>query len=325
MARINRCWILALTVTAVLLMSECTTPSFSPVAATTTVASGAGPRLVIYTPATPSSIPVILAARRIENTEITIFTNHSQAHTLFLRGDVTILVTGLSVGLEFFRSGVPVQVINSYVSGLTYLVTFGRKVDSFDELRGQEIYIPFEGSPIEEITQFFAEHEGLTWKQDIKPIYSSFLSSVELLKQGRVANVALPEPYVSLVEKQDQVFVSLNYKQEWDALTGSANGYPQVATFVKKDWAAAHPDLIAQVNDELANALHMIEQDPAAAVEQTQAELGFPPEVLLSSLQRTDFSFSDSGKMAQEIQRYYQIIGRPLDETFDPFFYHNHK
>jgi NitT/TauT family transport system substrate-binding protein len=325
MARINRCWILVLTVTAVLLMSECTTPSFSPVAATTAVASGAGPRLVIYTPATPSSIPVILAARRIENTEITIFTNHSQAHTLFLRGDVTILVTGLSVGLEFFRSGVPVQVINSYVSGLTYLVTFGRKVDSFGELRGQEIYIPFEGSPIEEITQFFVEQEGLTWKQDIKPIYSSFLSSVELLKQGRVANVALPEPYVSLVEKQDQVFVSLNYKQEWDALTGSANGYPQVATFVKKDWAAAHPDLIAQVNDELANVLHMIEQDPAAAVEQTQAELGFPPEVLLSSLQRTDFSFSDSGKMAQEIQRYYQIIGRPLDETFDPFFYHNHR
>jgi NitT/TauT family transport system substrate-binding protein len=140
-----------------------------------------------------------------------------------------------------------------------------------------------------------------------------------------VANVALPEPYVSLVEKQDQVFVSLNYRQEWDALTGSADGYPQVATFVKKDWAAAHPDLIAQVNDELANALQIIWQDPAAAVEQTQAELGFPPEVLLSSLQRTDFSFSDADKMAQEIRRYYQIIGRPLDETFDPFFYHNHR
>jgi NitT/TauT family transport system substrate-binding protein len=325
MARINRCWILVLAATAALLISGCTMPSFSPVAATTTVASGAGSRLVIYAPATPSSIPVIIAARHMENAEITIFTNHSQAHTLFLRGDVTILVTGLSVGVEFFRDGVPVQIINSYVSGLTYLVTYGRKVDSFAEVRGQEIYIPFEGSPIEETTQFFIEQEGLTWKRDIKPVYSSFLSSVELLKQGRAANVALPEPYVSLVEKQDQVFVSLSYKQEWDALTGSAGGYPQVATFVKKDWAAAHPDLIAQVNDELANALQMIEQDPAAAVERTQAELGFPPEVLLSSLQRTDLSFSDSDKMAQEIRRYYQIIGRPLDETFDPFFYHNHR
>jgi NitT/TauT family transport system substrate-binding protein len=325
MARINRCWILVLAATAALLISGCTMPSFSPVAATTTVASGAGSRLVIYAPATPSSIPVIIAARHMENAEITIFTNHSQAHTLFLRGDVTILVTGLSVGVEFFRDGVPVHIINSYVSGLTYLVTYGRKVDSFAEVRGQEIYIPFEGSPIEETTQFFIEQEGLTWKRDIKPVYSSFLSSVELLKQGRAANVALPEPYVSLVEKQDQVFVSLSYKQEWDALTGSAGGYPQVATFVKKDWAAAHPDLIAQVNDELANALQMIEQDPAAAVERTQAELGFPPEVLLSSLQRTDLSFSDSDKMAQEIRRYYQIIGRPLDETFDPFFYHNHR
>jgi len=156
---------------------------------------------------------------------------------------------------------------------------------------------------------------------------------VELLKQGKAAAVALPEPYVSLVEGQEHVFISLNYKEKWDALTGSTNGYPQVNAFVKRDWAASHGDLIARFNDELANALQLVRQDPAAAVEQTKAEnapgtsqgCGFPPEVLLASLRRTDWFFSRSDEMAQSIRRYYQIIGKPLDETFDAFFYRDHK
>ena len=112
----------------------------------------------------------------------------------FLRGDVDILVTGLSVGVDLFKNGAPIQVIDSYVAGLTYLVTRGKKVDGFADLKGQEIYIPFEGSPIEEITQFFVEQEGLTWKKDLKPVYSPFASSVELLKQGKAAAVAVRSP-----------------------------------------------------------------------------------------------------------------------------------
>ena len=86
----------------------------------------AGAKLVIYAPATPSSIPILLAARHMDDAEVTIFTNHAQANALFLRGDVDILVTGLSVGVDLFKNGAPVQVIDSYVAGLTYLVTYGK-------------------------------------------------------------------------------------------------------------------------------------------------------------------------------------------------------
>lgn len=278
-------------------------------------------RLVIYAPATPSSLPVIIAARRIEGAEVTIFTNHSQASTLFLRGDVDILVTGLSVGIEFFKNGVPVQAVNSNVSGLTYLVTYGKQVGSFAELMGGEIYIPFEGSPIEETTQYLAQQEGLTWKEDLKPIYSPFAASVELLKQGKAAAVALPEPFVTQVEAQPGVFVSFGYKAKWDALAGNRDGYPQVAAFVNKDWAGTHTDMIAAFNTELAAALRLIQDDPAAAVAQAQDALGFPPQVLAVSLRRTDFALTTGADLAQQVRSYYRTIGKPLDETFDAFFY----
>ncbi len=196
-------------------------------------------KLVIYAPATPSSIPILLAAQQMD-AEVTIFTNHTQANAQFLRGDVDILVTGLSVGIDMFKNGAPVQAIDSYVAGLTYLVTYGKKVERFADLKGQEIYFPFEGSPIEEITQFFIAQEGLAWKTDIKPIYSPFASSVELLKQGKATAVALPEPSVSLIANQPNLYISLDYRALWDKATGSTTGYPQVTPLVKQEWAAAH-------------------------------------------------------------------------------------
>ena len=306
-------------------------PTASPVQPTPTQPAGPGDKVVISAPATPSSIPVLLAARQMnapgtQPVEVSIFTDQSKASALFLRGDVTMLVTGLAVGVQFFKNGAPVQMVNSYVAGLTYLVTYGKKVDSFSDLKGQEIYLPFEGSPIEEITRYFAEQEGLVWGQDFKPVYSPFPSSVELLKQGKATAVALPEPYVSQVENQSQVFISLSYMEKWNKLTGLGNGYPQTGTFVKQAWAEAHPDVIARFNDELGKAIQSIRQDPAKAVEQTQADFGFPPQVLRAALQRTEFAFSSSDQMEQEIRHYYQLIGKPLDDkAFSPFFYRGQK
>ncbi len=137
-----------------------------------------------------------------ESVRLTVFSNHSQANTLFLRGDVDILVTGLSVGIGLFKNGAPIQVINCNVSGLTWLVTYGRQVSSLAELKGESLYVPFEGSPIEETSRFFAEREGLAWKQDIKPVYAASDSALALLKQGKALAVALPEPFVSLAEQE---------------------------------------------------------------------------------------------------------------------------
>lgn len=277
--------------------------------------------LVIYAPATPSSIPILLAARHIGGVQVTIFSNHTQANAQFLRGDVDILVTGLSVGVDLFNNGAPVQAINSYVAGMTYLVTHGKKVERFADLKGQTIYLPFEGSPIEETTRFFIEREGLIWKQDINVAYAPFTSSVELLKQGKATAVALPEPSVSLVEQLPDLYISLSYRSLWDDATGSGSGYPQVTPFANPAWAAENPDVIRRFNEEVAAALETIQSDPIAAAAQTHDVLGLPAPVLTAALARTDFAFIHGDALSRAIRDYYRIIGKPLDESFGAFFY----
>jgi hypothetical protein len=105
-------------------------------AATSVATTSPSDKLVIYAPASTSSIPVILAMSKMPNAELTLYTNQSQANTLFLRGDISILVTGLSVGVDMFNNGAPVQMTNSFVSGLSYLVTYGKQVNSLADLKG---------------------------------------------------------------------------------------------------------------------------------------------------------------------------------------------
>lgn len=278
-------------------------------------------KIKIYAPYTPSSIPYIIASKNMKNIELTIFSNHSQANALFLKGDIQILTTGLSVGMTFFKKEIPIKIVNSYVSGLSYLVTYGKKVNSFSELKGQKLYLPFKGSPIEEITSYFISQEGLDLNKDFIPTYSVFPSSVELLKQGKAKAVILPEPFVSILENKKNIFISLSYKKLWEKYTGIKNGYPQVGTFVKSDWLKDHKEFINQLNLELKKAIELIQSNPEKAVEISSSYFTFPENILLKALNRTSFHFEDNNDLKSDIFNYYKILGKPLNDKFESFFY----
>ncbi len=275
----------------------------------------------IWGPATPTSVPLVIAAQKLPNTKITIFTDHSQASALFLKGETQILFTGLDIGIKFFKNKTPVVMLNSYVTGLTYLVTYGAKVNSFRELKGKNIYIPFEGSPIEEIIKFFVEKDGLIYKKDIIPIYAPFASSFELLKSGKAEVVALPEPFVTMASNLPNVYISFGFKQYYEKLTGKKNGYPQVGAFTMKNWAINNLDYIKQLHKLLAEAIDLIQKNPQEAVKIAAPYFKFPQPVLLKSLDNTSFALSYSNELLDEVFDYYQTIGIPLENEFKDLFF----
>ena len=277
--------------------------------------------ITLYAPESTSSIPLILAVNELDNFEIVLYSNQSQANTLFLRGDVPLLVIGLSVGFDLFENEAPVQIANSYVTGTSYLVTYGKEVKSFAELKGESIYVPFEGSPIEEASIYFTEKEGLDWKTDFTPVYSPFDASVALLKEGKLSAVVLPEPMVSVVRSQEDVYVSLSYYDLWNQNNPGADGYPQVGTMVNTEWAATHAEDIERFNTALAEAITLTQNDPEAAAAAVTEYYKFPEPVLVKALQGTNYQLTTGAKMQEVIENYYEVIGKPLNEKFEAFYY----
>ncbi len=278
-----------------------------------------GQEIVVLAPATPASIPLILAVDNLPGVGLKIFHNHSQAHSLFLRNKAQFLTTGISVGVRFFRQGVPLKIINSHVAGLSSLVST-RPVKGFGELKGEKIWLPFPGSPLEEVTRFFARNEGLVWQRDIRVGYSMFDTSVKMLQQGRIGFAALPEPFVSLATTHPGLVASLDYSTLWERYTGTGATCPQVGTFVNAQWAKEHRELITRFNQALEQAIEQCAKDPGPALQRAKELLRFPGKILSTALGRTRFKLLTAPKLKQSVFAYYQTIGSPLDETFDDFF-----
>jgi NitT/TauT family transport system substrate-binding protein len=292
-----------------------------------TLPAGAPDVVEIYAPASTSSIPVLLAASQSAQFHVTLYDNQSQANTLFLRGEVPMLITGLSVGQDLYAQEVPIRMANSFVSGLSYVVTYGKQIDSFADLAGGELYVPFEGSPIEEISAYFAAQEGLVWGEDITPVYSPFDSSVALLKEGKATAVVLPEPFVSLLEGQPDLYISLDYAALWDSYNPDDmgyplnGGYPQVGTFVNTAWAADNAEGISAWNEALAQAIADVQSDPQAAVSAVSTYYKFPEAVLLKSLNRIGYNLSSGADLQALVEQYDEIIGNTSHEDDADFYY----
>ncbi len=277
------------------------------------------PDPLLLVPASPAAIPLILAAQSLGHLKIKVFHNHSQAHALFLRGQAQMLATGLSVGVRFFDQGVPVKIINSHVAGLSYLVST-RPVKGFGDLVGQKIWLPFPGSPLEEICRFFAKQEGLVWTTDILVGYSMFDTSVKMLKMHKIDFLPLPEPFVTLATRASDLFVCLDFARLWEQYTGDGNPCPQVGTLVNKHWAGANQELIFRFNQALERSILRCARVPDLAVKQAQPFLGFSLDVLRSALGRTRFQLLTGQTLKDGVLAYYNTIGSPLDNGYNDFF-----
>lgn len=270
----------------------------------------------LLVPGTPSSIPLIIAAQDMGNVDIKVVHNLAQAHALFIRGDADLIVSGLSVGMKFFNQGIPVKLIASHVASLSYLI-YNRNelenVTSFTDLVGQKILFPFPGSPLEEVSRYFAKQEGLELGKDIEVGYSNFQSSVKMLRQGTTLAVALPEPFVSLALKDsNHLAIGLDFGKLWGKYNQST--YPQVVLMGKDDWLRNNSVWADQFKKRLAEAITLSQTDPIKAVNITQEYFALPKTILISALTRTKFNLQTDANLQQAVFSYYKEIGRDLDK-----------
>lgn len=277
--------------------------------------------VTVLAPSSTTSIPILLAAKYLPGLNVEIFENHPQANAQFMAEEDLVLVTGLSVGFNMFKNEVPLQLINTNVTGLSYIVSCNFEINSFAELAGHEIYLPFEGSPLEETTQFFVEQAGLVYGEDVKPIYAPFDTSTALIKNGDDAIVAIPQPAATAMAAQECGHLGASFYDTWNEITGDSDGYPQVGAFAKAEFASAHPEWVIAFNQAVARAIAELQANPEAAVNEVAEKFSFPVPVLLKALQATKFTVQSDQEMKDSVIHYYKTIGKPLDESYEAIFY----
>lgn len=264
--------------------------------------------LTILAPDNPSSLPLMLAVDNIPDLEVKLFTNHAQAHSLFLAGKVPLLMTGYAVGESFAQRGVPIKMIASWVSGLNYLVTADSVYDSFLDLKGQKIYFPFQGSPIEKLSLWLAEQEGVDIDNDLQIGYLPFESMLQLMRQGKIANAVMPVSSALQIVDVSKFFFSFDLNDKWFQITGS-DFYPQVCLFSNPEDDV--DELIPVLLDELQKACQIIEHDPEKALSLAGEKLSYDTDIIKRSLEMQTFKLISGKELQIAMEQYFEKSGIP--------------
>lgn len=259
----------------------------------------------ISAPDNPSSLPLIIAADNIDELVIDIFSNHTQAHSLFMSGRIDLLMTGYAVGESFALRGVPVKLIASWVNGMNYLVTADTVYADFTQLKGQKIYFPFQGSPIEKMSLWLAEQEGLR-QSDWETGYLPFVSMLQLMRQGQVKNAVMPVSSALKIVDNKSYFLSFDLNDKWQEYTNTSF-YPQVCLFARDN--NGHQQLIARLLNELQNAVDLINSDPQSAIDIAAARLSYSPEIISKSLELYDFELLYGKELQTAMDIFYEKSG----------------
>ena len=219
--------------------------------------------------------------------------------------DIAALPTNAAAALYNKTEG-KVQVLALNTLGVLYLVSDGSvEVNSFADLNGQTVYAPAQNPSF--IFSYLCKATGVEVNID-----NSYAQPAELntaAAAGEVALAVLPEPMVTIARSQNQnLSVALDLTEEWDKVA-PAGSLVQGCVVVRRDFAEAQPEALAQFLSDYEASIALLSADPAAAAQKIEeAGIFAKAAVAEKALPRCNVCFITGEDMQSQLSAFLQIM-----------------
>ncbi|MFZ5826705.1 MAG: ABC transporter substrate-binding protein [Bacillota bacterium] len=279
------------------------------------------PKLVIKGPMSP---PSILLARMAEQTdlsshaqsvEFSAYKDPDQLRAEVTSGEIHVAAVPTYVAANLYRRGIPVQLLNVSVWGILHVMTTDPSIQTWDDLRGKTVFVPFKGDMPDLVFRYLASQHGLNPEKDMNLQYvSAPTEAMQMLLAGRAQAAVLHEPASTAAMVQGQqkglkVRSVLDLQQEWGKVTGRAPRIPQAGTMIMGHLVKARPDLAAQLQSGLVSAAEWIAANPSAAAELGTAHLGgLKAPIIQKSLARTPIQVIPAAEAREELEFFFSRL-----------------
>lgn len=169
-----------------------------------------------------------------------------------IQGNVDIaLIPANAAATVYAKTGGAISVIDINTLGVLYVVSGDDSLASINDLAGKTVYMTGKGTTPEYVMNYLLTQAGIADAVTLE--FKSEASEVAaVLNSDTSAIGVLPEPYVTSVSlKNDALAPRVSLTEAWDALQGSGAGSQLVTgvTVVRKDFAEAHPGVVAEFLD----------------------------------------------------------------------------
>ena len=225
--------------------------------------------------------------------------------------DVAAVPINLAATL-YNKTGGNVQLVALNTLGVLHILSTDPEIDTLDELRGKTIYATGQGSTPEYVLSYILEAAGIADEVTVE-YKAEHAELATLAASGKVDLVMLPEPNVTSVMMQNPAFqivmdVTALFEQA-AAGKGEDTRLAMGCVIVRKDWAAEHPDQLADVMARYADSVAFVNANVDEASQMVEAQ-GIIPKAAVAkkAIPNCHIVFVSGAEMKTAIAPFYQLL-----------------
>ena len=286
--------------------------------------------LNVYSPGIVSSLPFFWIKEKgfIDekvDLKIEISADHQRALSLITQDEIQMIITGVNVGALAFNKGIGINLLNVNVWGIDYLLTYGFKVNHWENLKAKTLCLPLKGGPLDFVVRYLVQKAGVDINK-INLVYIPPSQGVRYFQAGKLDAIILPEPLVTItLKKTPLASMSLDIQKEWAKFHQGDTKIPFVGLFVSSSFLQEHPALIKEFKYFYLQGAKWVNQNKKEAAKLAERHLKIPSPIFEEALEGMDFECISSYQSKERVQEYFNemlkiypelIDGRLPDEEF---------
>lgn len=279
-------------------------------------------KLTMYGP--PVSLSVTLARLAdinalpdlVKDLDFGVYRDPDILRTNFITQKWDLAGTPSYVAANLYNKGLKVKLMNIMSWGLLYVVSLDEKIKTIEDLKGQDIVMPFKGDLPDLVFQHVAQQKGMKITKDYHLNYvSSPFEGVQLLLSGRAKHAVLPEPAATAIQlkalkSSKKIMRSISLQKEWGEVTGGPERIPQAGMMVSDSLLNEIPELPNRLNKVLLESTKWVLDNPASAGVLGKTYMPLKAPVIEKSIPYSNFTLVTAKEAQSELENFFSILAK---------------
>ena len=249
--------------------------------------------------------------------EFRLWQNPDELRAILLKNEAHIVAVPTNVAANLYNRGVDIKLLNIPVWGILEIITRDKNIKTIDDLKGQEIVVPFRADMPDIILQAIIKKAGFDPKKDFKLVYAPTPpDAMQMLILRRADNVLLAEPATSMAMRKTgsfplkliapDIYRSINLQKEWGRVYGVEGKVPQAAVAVVGKLDA---NIVKRVEEEYAKALDWYISNPDEAGILVAKNIDFfKADAVSDSIANVQLVAQNAFEAKEELEDFFKVL-----------------
>lgn len=269
----------------------------------------------VSTSIAPNSIPMLymMEENLLGNNvalEINLHKSRQEAVAKVVKNEVDFVSISVQEIAQLYNQEVPIVFLDVSNWATFRLITTDPEVNSFEDLKGKELWVSGRGGPIDLVSMAVLSGNGFDSNTDysIKRMEAVELTQMAINELKGIRNFVLREPYSSQVLLSNPKARALyNLGDEWQRINGM--NIPQSGTAAAARFLEEHPKIAVKFTESHKKAVEWTYANPEAAAELGARYLpGMGRDILLESIRNMNMRIESPEEAKEALELYYSMF-----------------